>query len=86
VIRRLVPGPTETLRVPGLNHILRVDHGKPGLRTYPRLFREPVAPRLLDLVADWLTQRLHPARAAMKPDTAPPAFRTPHQETRDEVR
>jgi pimeloyl-ACP methyl ester carboxylesterase len=82
VIRRLVTGPTEILRVPGLTHILRVDHGPPSLRTYPRLFREPVAPRLLDLVADWLTQQLHPAG----PEASPRASLTLQRGRGDESR
>ncbi|WP_217161875.1 alpha/beta hydrolase [Streptomyces sp. AC512_CC834] len=59
-IRRLVPGgDTETHRVPGLTHILRRDGGRPTLRSYRRLLREPVDPALLALVATWLTARMH---------------------------
>lgn len=58
VIRRLVPGETEVHRVPCLTHVLRRDGGRPSLRSYRRLLRDPVDPDLLALVAAWLTRRL----------------------------
>ncbi|MFH8445314.1 alpha/beta hydrolase family protein [Streptomyces sp. NPDC018026] len=58
-IRRLVPGgDTEIHRVPDLTHVLRRDTGRPTLRSYRRLLREPVDPELLALVATWLEARL----------------------------
>ncbi|MFD5650339.1 alpha/beta hydrolase [Streptomyces sp. NPDC127039] len=58
-IRRLVPGgDTEIHRVPDLTHVLRRDTGRPTLRSYRRLLREPVDPQLLALVATWLQTRL----------------------------
>ncbi|MFD7060010.1 alpha/beta hydrolase [Streptomyces sp. NPDC059906] len=58
-IRRLVPGgDTEIHRVPDLTHVLRRDTGRPTLRSYRRLLREPVDPELLALVATWLQTRL----------------------------
>ncbi|GHA31210.1 alpha/beta hydrolase [Streptomyces anthocyanicus] len=58
-IRRLVPGGhTEIHRVPELTHVLRRDTGRPTLRSYRRLLREPVDPELLALVATWLQARL----------------------------
>ncbi|MGW0345281.1 alpha/beta hydrolase [Streptomyces anthocyanicus] len=58
-IRRLVPGGhTEIHRVPDLTHVLRRDTGRPTLRSYRRLLREPVDPELLALVATWLQARL----------------------------
>ncbi|AXL89414.1 alpha/beta hydrolase [Streptomyces sp. CB09001] len=58
-IRRLVPGgDTEIHRVPDLTHVLRRDTGRPTLRAYRRLLREPVDPELLALVATWLRTRL----------------------------
>ncbi|MEV5695905.1 alpha/beta hydrolase [Streptomyces anthocyanicus] len=58
-IRRLVPGGhTEIRRVPDLTHVLRRDTGRPTLRSYRRLLREPVDPELLALVATWLQARL----------------------------
>lgn len=60
-IRRLVPGHVETVRVPGLTHLLRVDNGNHTLRSYRRLLRDPVDARLLNLIADWLQHTLRSA-------------------------
>lgn len=57
-IRRLVPGGAEVHRLPDLTHLLRTDPGRPGIRSYPRLVREPVDPGVLALVARWLGERL----------------------------
>ncbi|CAM5322624.1 hypothetical protein SVIOM342S_07475 [Streptomyces violaceorubidus] len=58
-IRRLVPGGgTEIHRVPDLTHLLRRDSGRPTIRTYRRLLREPVDAELLALVAAWLGAHL----------------------------
>ncbi|MBE1531961.1 alpha/beta hydrolase [Actinomadura algeriensis] len=57
-IERLVPGETETRLVPCLTHLLRRDGGRPSLRSYRRLLRDPVDPDVLALVASWLTGRL----------------------------
>ncbi|MFC5752882.1 alpha/beta hydrolase [Actinomadura rugatobispora] len=57
-IQRLVPGPTEIHRVPGLTHVLRHDPGHHTVRSYRRLLRGPVDPDLLALIATWLTRRL----------------------------
>jgi pimeloyl-ACP methyl ester carboxylesterase len=59
VIRELVPGRVETHNFPGLTHVLRVDQGKPSIRSYPKLLRQPVDAGLLNLVADWLSFELH---------------------------
>ncbi|MET9353987.1 alpha/beta fold hydrolase [Streptomyces sp. NPDC006617] len=64
-IRRLVPGgDTEIHRVPDLTHVLRRDTGRPTLRSYRRLLREPVDPELLTLVATWLEARLRESSGA----------------------
>ncbi|MFI8483742.1 alpha/beta hydrolase [Streptomyces rubrogriseus] len=69
-IRRLVPGGhAEIHRVPDLAHILRRDPGRPTLRAYRRLLREPVDPELLALVATWLQAGLR------EPSGAPAAER-----------
>ncbi|AOS62064.1 alpha/beta hydrolase [Actinoalloteichus hymeniacidonis] len=57
-IERLVPGAVEIHRSPDLTHILRRDSGTPSLRSYRRLFGEPVDPDLLSLVGTWLRERL----------------------------
>jgi pimeloyl-ACP methyl ester carboxylesterase len=57
-IRRLVPGEAEIHRIPDMTHLLRRDPGRPSVRTYPRLLRQPVDADLLALVAGWLTNRL----------------------------
>ncbi|MFJ7894122.1 alpha/beta fold hydrolase [Streptomyces anthocyanicus] len=65
-IRRLVPGGhTEIHRVPELTHVLRRDTGRPTLRSYRRLLREPVDPELLALVATWLQARLREPSGAL---------------------
>ncbi|MFJ3361094.1 alpha/beta hydrolase family protein [Streptomyces anthocyanicus] len=65
-IRRLVPGGhTEIHRVPDLTHVLRRDTGRPTLRSYRRLLREPVDPELLALVATWLQARLREPSGAL---------------------
>lgn len=63
-VRRLVPGGAEVHRVPDLTHLLRRDTGKPSLRSYPRLLREPVDADLLALVTTWLSGRLDAAPAS----------------------
>jgi len=57
-IRRLVPGEVEVHRIPDLTHLLRLDPGRPSVRSYSRLLRRPVDVDLLDQVADWLKSRL----------------------------
>ncbi|BDD73072.1 MULTISPECIES: alpha/beta hydrolase family protein [Streptomyces] len=65
-IRCLVPGGhTEIHRVPDLTHVLRRDTGRPTLRSYRRLLREPVDPELLALVATWLQARLREPSGAL---------------------
>ncbi len=57
-IRRLVPGAVEVHRIPDLTHLLRRDPGRPSIRSYPRLLRQPVDTDLLTQVASWLAHRL----------------------------
>jgi pimeloyl-ACP methyl ester carboxylesterase len=57
-IRGLVPGGAEIHRIPDLTHLLRRDPGRPSVRSYPRLLRQPVDADLLAQVAGWLTNRL----------------------------
>ncbi|MCW2879421.1 MAG: acyl-CoA thioester hydrolase [Sphaerisporangium sp.] len=57
-IRRLVPGEVEVHRIPDLTHLLRRDPGRPSVRSYPRLLRQPVDTDLLTQVAGWLAHRL----------------------------
>ncbi len=57
-MRRLVPGPAEIHRVPDLTHVLRRDPGRPSVRAYGRLLREPVDAELIALVTEWLAERL----------------------------
>ena len=62
-IRELVPG-AETHRIPDLTHVLRKDPGRPSVRSYPRLLRQPVDADLLAQVAGWLATRLQDTHAA----------------------
>ncbi|GIG87805.1 alpha/beta hydrolase [Plantactinospora endophytica] len=57
-IRRLVPGEVEVHRIPDLTHPLRRDPGRPSVRSYPRLLRQPVDGELLAQVSGWLAHRL----------------------------
>jgi uncharacterized protein len=57
-ISRLVPGEVEVHRIPDLTHLLRRDPGRPSVRSYPRLLRQPVDADLLTQVAGWLAHRL----------------------------
>ncbi|WP_258949732.1 hypothetical protein [Lentzea californiensis] len=43
-IRELVPGDVETHRIPDLTHLLRLDPGRPSLRSYPRNCASPSTP------------------------------------------
>lgn len=58
-IRRLVPGDVTVHRIPDLTHVLRRDFGRPSVRSYRRLLRQPVDPDLLAQVVGWLAHRLH---------------------------
>lgn len=57
-IRRLVPGDVKVHRIPDLTHVLRRDPGRPSVRSYPRLLRQPVDADLLAQVSGWLAHRL----------------------------
>ena len=54
----LVPGPVEAHRVPDLTHLLRAEQGAPSLQTYKRQAKEPVDPRVIDLVCTWLKEHI----------------------------
>ncbi|MGE5155936.1 MAG: alpha/beta hydrolase [Betaproteobacteria bacterium] len=54
---RLITGPFESHEVPDVTHLLRADSGRPSLQTYRRQVKQPVDPRVLDYVSDWLKKR-----------------------------
>lgn len=54
VIRGLVRGPFEGHVADDLSHLLRPDPGWKGPRGYRRSVRQPVSPKVLDLVAEWV--------------------------------
>jgi len=58
VIRQLVPGEVEVHRPADLTHVLRRDPGKPSMRSYRQLLRQPVDVALLAHVTGWLAHRL----------------------------
>ncbi|MCB1686452.1 MAG: alpha/beta fold hydrolase [Pseudomonadales bacterium] len=62
-IKSLVCGGSEIHVVPDLSHVLRLEREMPTFARYSELIREPVAPVVLDLIADWLQRlsRLPPA-------------------------
>jgi pimeloyl-ACP methyl ester carboxylesterase len=63
-VRRLVPGEVEVHRIPDLTHLLRRDPGRPSVRSYLRLLRQPVDADLLAQVAGWLAHRLQETRSS----------------------
>lgn len=65
-IRRLVPGDSTVHRIPDLTHVLRRDSGRPSVRSYRRLLRQPVDPDLLAQVTGWLAHRLHETPDAVR--------------------
>ena len=54
-IRRLVQGSCTTYRLEALSHLLRPDADSKGPRAYRQAVRQPVDPRLLELVVDWIS-------------------------------
>lgn len=57
-IGALVAGPVESHVVPDVNHILRRQDGPASLSTYKRDVRDPVDPRVVELVTSWVAQRV----------------------------
>jgi fermentation-respiration switch protein FrsA (DUF1100 family) len=59
-VRRIgarVSGPFTGAMPEGLTHVLRVDAGRPSLRTYRSQLERPVDADLLDRVATWAVER-----------------------------
>ncbi|MEP6560518.1 MAG: alpha/beta fold hydrolase [Nakamurella sp.] len=54
IIAATVPGPVSTNRMTNLTHILRLDPAEPTLGAYRKLIRQPVAPAVLQTVAEWI--------------------------------
>ena len=50
----------ETVLVPDLTHVLRRDDRPPRLSAYRRLLHRPPDAMVVDLVADWIAERVHP--------------------------
>ncbi len=55
---QLVKSDFEYHVVPDVSHILRVEHGEPSVSTYRKQARQPVDPRILNLVSDWLQRQI----------------------------
>ncbi|MEU4833598.1 alpha/beta hydrolase [Streptosporangium sp. NPDC023615] len=72
-IRRLVPGEVEVQRIPDLTHLLRRDLGRPSVRSYPRLLRQPVDAGLLVRVTGWLARRLRETSGKSDEDREKPS-------------
>ncbi len=51
---RLVRGPFEAHRLPGVTHLLRTEAAKRGLRGYREQSRRPVDPRVASAILAWL--------------------------------
>jgi len=62
VMRDLVKGPFQALRLPGVTHLLRAEGSKRGLSGYKEQARRPVDPRVISAVTGWLAD--HAAGAA----------------------
>jgi pimeloyl-ACP methyl ester carboxylesterase len=56
-IGSLVAGPFTGSMPEDLTHLLRRDHGRPGLASYRRQLREPVDAALVEQVASWIAAR-----------------------------
>lgn len=54
----LVQGEFEYHEVPDISHLLRLEDGKPSITTYKKQVKQPVHPRILRLITDWLTSRM----------------------------
>ncbi|MCX4094378.1 alpha/beta hydrolase [Nocardia sp. alder85J] len=54
VMGRLVRGPFDGRVVGDLGHLLRPDPDRLGMRDYRRAVRRPIAPAVLDSIADWV--------------------------------
>ncbi|HEX7662189.1 MAG TPA: alpha/beta fold hydrolase [Pseudonocardiaceae bacterium] len=55
-MRELVHGPIQTLRLPGVTHVLRTEGEKRGLPGYREQARRPVDPRVISAVTGWLAR------------------------------
>ena len=42
-----------------LSHLLRHDPTTAGVRNYKKQMRQPIDPRVLDLLGDWITEQLN---------------------------
>lgn len=58
------------VRVPDLTHLLRPDPGTPSLRTYKQQVRQPVDPRVLNLVGQWLSEQARSSTRSSQEDPA----------------
>lgn len=54
VMRDLVKGPFQALRLSGVTHLLRAEGSKRGLSGYKEQVRRPVDPRVISAVTGWL--------------------------------
>jgi len=54
VMRGLVKGPFQALRLSGVTHLLRAEGSKRGLSGYKEQARRPVDPRVISAVTGWL--------------------------------
>jgi pimeloyl-ACP methyl ester carboxylesterase len=54
VMRDLVKGPFQALRLSGVTHLLRAEGSKRGLSGYKEQARRPVDPRVISAVTGWL--------------------------------
>jgi pimeloyl-ACP methyl ester carboxylesterase len=57
----LVPGDFEYAEIPNGTHLLRVEEGRPGISNYKKQIRQPMDPRILSIVTEWLKKRLDTA-------------------------
>jgi pimeloyl-ACP methyl ester carboxylesterase len=68
-IKDLVQGSCTTCRFDDLSHLLRSDPDRKGPRAYRRAVRQPVDPRLLERVTDWIANVAATWRAPVAPVT-----------------
>ncbi len=54
----LVTAPFESHVVTDVTHLLRSEAGAPSISSYRKQVREPLDPRVVDLVLDWLERQI----------------------------
>ena len=57
----LVPGDFECAEIPNGTHLLRVEEGTPSISKYKKQVSQPMDPRILSMVTEWLKKQVDTA-------------------------